>query len=335
MKKKISGVQKTAILLITLGSEIASEIMKYLHEDEINKISFEIATINSVTVDERKEILYEFIEMNKAKEFLLEGGFEYAKNILSKALGRDKAVEILEKIKEATDIYRPFSIVRKADPAQLLNIIIDEHPQTIALVLCYLQPEKAAQILSSLPDNLQNDVAYRVATIRNTSPYAVKEVERVLEYKLSNFVKPESAIIGGLESLVDMLNRVDRNTERNITSGLENQDKELAEKLRASMFVFEDIVTLTSSDIQKVLRNIEQKELALALKGSSDSVKELIFSNLSKGAADNVREEIEYMGPVKLSDVEKAQQSIVANIRRLDEQGEIIIVRGGEDDIIQ
>ncbi len=335
MKKKISGVQKTAILLITLGSEVASEIMKFLNEDEINKISFEIATISSVTVEERKEILHEFIEINKAKEFLLEGGFEYAKNILSKALGSDKAIEILDKIKEATDIYRPFTIARKADPTQLLNIIIDEHPQTIALVLCYLQPEKAAQILSWLPDHLQNDVAYRVATIRNTSPYAVKEVERVLEYKLSNFVKPEATVIGGIESLVDMLNRVDRNTERNITSGLENQDKELAEKLRASMFVFEDIATLTSADIQKVLRNIDQKDLALALKGSSDSVKELIFSNLSKGAADNVREEIEYMGPVKLSDVEKAQQHIVANIRKLDEQGEIIIVRGGDDGIIQ
>ena len=186
-----------------------------------------------------------------------------------------------------------------------------------------------------MPDNLQNDVAYRVATIRNTSPYAVKEVERVLEYKLSNFVKPEATVIGGIESLVDMLNRVDRNTERNITSGLENHDKELAEKLRASMFVFEDIVTLGSEDIQKVLRSIDQKDLALALKGSSDSVKELIFSNLSKGAAENVREEIEYMGPVKLSDVEKAQQVIVSQIRKLDEQGEILIVRGGDDDIIQ
>lgn len=335
LKRKISGIQKTAILLITLGSEIAAEIMKYLNEDEINKISFEIATISSVTSEERKEILHEFIEMNKAKEFLLEGGFEYAKNILSKALGPEKAVAILDKIKEATDIYRPFTIARKADPTQLLNIIMDEHPQTIALVLCYLQPEKAAQILSWLPDHLQNDVAYRVATIRNTSPYAVKEVEKVIEYKLSNFVKPEATVIGGIESLVDMLNRVDRNTERNITTGLENQDKELAEKLRASMFVFEDIVTLSSPDIQKVLRNIDHKDLALALKGSSDSLKDLIFSNLSKGAADNVREEIEYMGPVKVSDVEKAQQQIVGVIRKLDEQSEIIIVRGGDDDVIQ
>ena len=335
MKKKISGVQKTAILLIVLGSEVASEIMKYLNEEEINKISFEIATINSVTIEERREILHEFIEMNKAKEFLLEGGFDYAKNILSKALGTDKAIAILDKIKEATDIYRPFTIARKADPSQLLNIIIDENPQTIALILCYLQPEKAALILSWLPERLQNEVAYRVATIRNTSPYAVKEVERVLEYKLSNFVKPECTVIGGLESLVDMLNRVDRTTERNITSGLENQDKELAEKLRASMFVFEDIVILSPADIQKILRDIDQKVLALALKGSSENVKELIFSNLSKGAADNVREEIEYMGPVKLSDVEKAQQEIVANIRKLDEQGEILIVRGGDDGIIQ
>ena len=335
MKKKISGIQKTAILLITLGSEVASEIMKFLSEEEINKISFEIATINSVTVEERKEILHEFIEMNKAKEFLIEGGFEYAKNILSKALGSDKAIEILDKIKEATDIYRPFTIARKADPTQLLNIIIDENPQTIALILCYLQPDKAAQILSWLPENLQNDVAYRVATIRSTSPYAVKEVERALEYKLSNFIKPDATVIGGIESLVDMLNRVDRNTERNITTGLEEQDKELAEKLRASMFVFEDITMLTSPDIQKVLRNIDQKDLALALKGSNDSVKQLIFNNLSKGAADNVREEIEYMGPVKLSDVEKAQQQIVGVIRKLDEQGEIIIVRGGDDDIIQ
>lgn len=333
--KKISGVQKTAILLITLGPENASEIMKYLSEEEINKISFEIATISSVTVEERKSILHEFIEVNKAKEFLLEGGFHYAKSVLSKVLGEDKAMQILDKIKEATDVYRPFSIARKADSTQLLNIIIDEHPQTIALILCYLQPEKSAQILSSLPDELQNDVAYRVATIKTTSPYAVKEVEKVLEYKLSNFVKPESAIVGGIDSLVQILNRVDRNTERNITTNLENENKDLADKIRASMFIFEDIVILTSNDIQKVLRNVDQKELALALKGSSDDLRQVIYSNLSRGAADNVREEIEYMGPVKLSDVEKAQQKIVGQIRRLDEQGEVIIVRGADDGIIQ
>ena len=259
---------------------------------------------------------------------------DYAKDLLSKALGQQRAMEILEKVSEATQQYRPFAIARKADPTQLLNVISYEHPQTIALILCYLQAEKAAQVMAELPEELQSDVAYRIATMNNTSPMVIKEIEKVLEGKLSSVLKTEVATIGGVESLVDILNQVDRTTEKNITESLEREDMELADKVRSSMFVFEDILTLDDVSIQRVLREVEVKELALALKGCSEEVAECIYRNQSKRAAASLKEDMEFLGPVRIMDVEKAQQGIVSIIRRLDDAGEIIISRGGEDALI-
>jgi flagellar motor switch protein FliG len=331
---KLNGVQKAAILFITLGPEASAAIIKKLPEREIQRITYEIANITSVKPDVKDEILREFIEMNKAKDYLIEGGLDYARDILSKALGSQRAKEILDKVAEETEQYRPFAIARKADSHQLLSVINSEHPQTIALILCYLQSDKAGQILSSLPEELQSEVAYRIATMSNTSPMVIKEIEKVLNSKLSSVVRSDVTVIGGVETIVDILNQVDRTTEKNITEGLEKEDTELAEKVKESMFVFEDIITLDDVSIQRVLREVESKELALALKGCSEEVAGVIFKNQSKRASASLKEDIEFLGPVRLMDVEKSQQKIVSVIRRLDESGEIVLSRGGEDAII-
>lgn len=333
-KKKLTGIQKAALLFITIGPEAASGIMKKLPENEIQKITYEIANITTVSSEQRQEILSEFLEINKAKDYLVEGGLDYARTVLSKALGTQRANEILEKITEATQVNRPFAIARKADAAQLLNVINYEHPQTIALILCYLQSDKAAQILSGLDDEVQSEVAYRIATMSTTSPLVLKEIEKVLDSKLSSIVRSETTVLGGIETLVDILNQADRTTEKNITECLEIEDPELADKIKSSMFVFEDIITLDDVAIQRILREVESSDLTLALKGSSEEVAEAVFRNQSKRAAASLKEDIEFLGPVRLTDVEKAQQNIVSIIRRLDDAEEIVISRGGEDAII-
>lgn len=333
-EQKLTGVQKAAILFITLGPEASANIIKKLPESEIQKITYEIANITSVKSDQRQEILGEFMEMNKAKDYIIEGGFEYARTLLSKALGSQRAKEILDKVTEATQQFRPFSIARKADAHQLLNVISNEHPQTIALILCYLQADKAGQIMSELPEDVQTEVAYRIATMSNISPMVVKEIEKVLDSKLSSVIRSDMTVLGGVDTLVEIITQVDRTTEKNITEGLEREDPELAEKVKESMFMFEDIVTLDDVSIQRVLREVETKELALALKGCSEEVSNAIFRNQSKRAAASLKEDMEFLGPVRLMDVEKAQQRVVSVIRRLDEAGEIVLSRGGEDAII-
>ena len=320
-KKQLTGIQKSALLFITLGPEASADILKRLPENAIQKITYEIANISTVTSEQRHSILQEFLEMNKAKDYLLEGGLDYAKELLSKALGPQRAGEILNKVAEASQLNRPFAIARKADAQQILNIINYEHPQTIALILCYLQVEKAAQIIAELPEEIQSEVALR-------------EIEKVLDDKLSTIVKTETTVLGGIDTLVGILNQVDRTTEKNITESLQEQDYELAEKIKSCMFVFEDILTLDDVAIQRILRDVETKELALALKGASEEVANAIYKNQSKRAAASLKEDIEYLGPVRLTDVEKAQQQIVAIIRRLEDAQEIIISRGGEDALI-
>ena len=333
-KKQLTGIQKSALLFITLGPEASADILKRLPENEIQKITYEIANISTVTSEQRHSILQEFLEMNKAKDYLLEGGLDYAKELLSKALGPQRAGEILNKVAEASQLNRPFAIARKADAQQILNIINYEHPQTIALILCYLQVEKAAQIISELPEEIQSEVALRIATMNTTSPDVIREIEKVLDDKLSTIVKTETTVLVGIDTLVGILNQVDRTTEKNITESLQEQDYELAEKIKSCMFVFEDILTLDDVAIQRILRDVETKELALALKGASEEVANVIYKNQSKRAAASLKEDIEYLGPVRLTDVEKAQQQIVAVIRRLEDAQEIIISRGGEDALI-
>lgn len=331
--KELSGRQKAAILLISLGPEISAQVFKHLREDEIEQLTLEIANVRKVDADEKDKILAEFHQIAVAKEVISQGGITYAKEILQKALGETKAMDIINRLTANLQV-RPFDFARKADPGQILNFIQNEHPQTIALVLSYLEAQQAAMILSALPQERQAEVAKRIAMMDSTSPEVIAQVEQVLEQKLSATVTQDYTQAGGIEAIVAVLNGVDRGTERTILDSLEIQDPELAEEIKKRMFVFEDIATLDNRSIQRVIRDVENADLQLSLKVASEEVREVIFRNMSKRMADTFKEEMEFMGPVRLRDVEEAQSRIVAIIRRLEEAGEIIIARGGGDDII-
>ncbi|OMF36810.1 flagellar motor switch protein FliG [Paenibacillus sp. FSL H8-0548] len=329
----LSGRQKAAILLITLGPEVSAQIFKNLRDEEIEQLTLEIANVRKVDSHDRETIISEFHQICMAQEYITQGGISYAKDILEKALGEQKALEVINRL-TATLQVRPFDFARKAEPTQILNFIQNENPQTIALVLSYLQSEQSSHILSSLPQEKQAEVARRIALMDSTSPEVISQVERVLEQKLSSTVTQDYTNAGGVDSIVQILNGVDRGTERTILDALEIQDPELAEEIKKRMFVFEDIVNIDNRSIQRIIRDIENTDLQLALKVASEEVREAIFRNMSKRMADTFKEEMEFMGPVRLRDVEEAQTRIVATIRRLEESGEIIIARGGGDDII-
>ncbi|HOQ06575.1 MAG TPA: flagellar motor switch protein FliG [Clostridiales bacterium] len=332
-KTERTGREKAAMLLISLGPERSAEIFKHLKEEEIEQLTLEIANIRTVTPEEKEKVLEEFYQICLAQEYIAEGGISYAKEILEKALGTQKALDVINKLTVSLQVM-PFEFVRKADPAQLLNFIQKEHPQTIALILAYLKPQQAAAVLASLPQDKQADVARRIAVMDRTSPEIIKEVERILEKNLSSLVTEDFTAAGGVQAIVNILNTVDRGTEKYIMETLEIEDTDLAEEIRKRMFVFEDILTLDNRSIQRFLREVDNNLLAVALKGATEEVQKVIYSNMSKRLAEMIREDIEYMGPVRLKDVEEAQQKIVNIIRKLEDAGEIIISRGGGDEII-
>jgi flagellar motor switch protein FliG len=329
----LTGRQKAAILLITLGPEVSAQIFKHLRDEEIEQLTLEIANVRKVDTIDKETILSEFHQICIAQEYITQGGIQYAKTILEKALGESKALDVINRL-TATLQVRPFDFARKADPSQILNFIQNENSQTIALVLSYLQADQSSAILSSLPQDKQAEVARRIALMDSTSPEVIAQVERVLEQKLSSTVTQDYTTAGGIEAIVQILNGVDRGTERTILDSLEIQDPELAEEIKKRMFVFEDIVNIDNRSIQRIIRDIENADLQLALKVASEEVREAIFRNMSKRMSETFKEEMGFMGPVRLRDVEEAQTRIVATIRRLEESGEIIIARGGGDDII-
>ncbi|MCM1156950.1 MAG: flagellar motor switch protein FliG [Bacteroidales bacterium] len=329
----VSGVRKAAILLISLGPEKSANIFKHLKEEEIESLTLEIANTRSVSPDVKEQILEEFYEVCLAQQYIAEGGIGYAKELLDKALGEDKAKDVIGRLTASLQV-RPFEFVRKADASQLLNFIQDEHPQTIALILAYLPSGQAAAVVSSLPPEKQADVAKRIALMDRTSPDIIKEVEKVLEKKLSSLVNQDYTIVGGVDAIVSILNTVDRTTEKHIMETLEVEEPELADEIRRKMFVFEDILSLDNRAIQTVLREVDNNELAVALKNANEDVQNCIFSNLSTRLATMIKEDMEYMGPVRLKDVEEAQQKIVNIIRKLEDSGEIVISRGGGDEIV-
>lgn len=332
-EQSISGIQKAAILLIALGPEKSSQIFKHLKEDEIEELTLEIANTRSITPQLKEDVINEFYEVCLAQQYIAEGGIGYAKELLEKALGAEKAMDVIGKLTASLQV-KPFEFVRKADASQILNFIQDEHPQTIALILAYLSPQQASLILSALPPDRQADVAKRVATMDRTSPDVIKEVERVLETKLASLVNQDYTIIGGVDAVVEILNTVDRGTEKHIMETLEFEDPELADEIRKKMFVFEDILLLDDRAIQRVLRDVDNNDLAIALKGATEQVQNAIFNNLSKRLAAMIKEDMEFMGPVRMKDVEEAQQKIVNIIRKLEDSAEIIISRGGGDEIV-
>lgn len=331
--QKMSGKQKAAVLLVSLGPELSAEVFKHLREEEIEDLTLEIAGLRKIQPEVRDSVLEEFHDLLMAREYLEHGGIDYARELLEKALGPSKAEDIINRLTASLQV-RPFDFARKTDPSQLLNFIQNEHPQTIALILAYLHPEQSGLILSSLPPELQVDVAKRLAKLDRTTPEVLYEIESTLEKRLSAFAVDDYTSAGGIDAAVDILNMVDRTTEKTIIDSLEEEEPELAEEIRKRMFVFEDIITLDDRSIQKVLREVDSKDLAMALKTASEDVASRIYKNMSKRAAEMLKEDMDYMGPVRLRDIEETQQKIVAVIRRLEETGEIVIARGGEDEVI-
>lgn len=330
---KLSGRQKAAILMVALGETASAEVFKHLRSDEIDELTLEIAGLGTVTPEMRENILQEMFETAKAQQYITEGGLEYARTVLQAALGPQRADEVLARLSQAIQVS-PFEFLRRTDASQILNVISNEHPQTVALILAYLPPDTAGQVLSSLPEELQAEVAMRVALMDRTAPEVIREIENVLERKLSSVINQDFTSAGGIKALVEVLGKVDRGTEKVILESLEEQNAELADEVRRLMFLFEDIVLLDDRSVQQVLREVDGKDLSVALKGTAESVQEKIFSNMSSRAAENVKEDLQYMGPVRVTQVEEAQQKIVAVIRRLEENGSIVIARGGDDDLI-
>lgn len=330
---ELTGKQKAAILLVAMGPDISASIFQHLSDEDIEELTLEIANLRPVESELKDQVLEEFYQLCQAHDYINRGGIEYAREVLEKAVGQDRANSILERL-TATLQVRPFDAIRKTDPSQLMNFIQGEHPQTIAMIMAYLQPEQSSSILAYLPQEIQAEVSRRIALMDRTSPDIVKEVETVLEHKMSSIVTNEYASAGGIESIVNILNFADRGTEKNILDHLEEKDPELAEEIRKRMFVFEDITILSDRAVQMVLRQVETHDVALALKTASDDVENKIYRNMSKRASQMLKEDIDYMGPVRLREVEDAQQRIVNVIRQLEDSGEIVIARGGEGEVI-
>ncbi|MEJ5228484.1 MAG: flagellar motor switch protein FliG [Pseudothermotoga sp.] len=332
-KKQITGRRKAAVLLVMLGPEKAANVLKHLDEADVEQLTVEIANVGKITEEEKRVVLSEFQEIARAREMISQGGIEYAKEVLQKAFGPEKAMKIIERLVSNLQV-KPFDFLRQTDPLQLVNFLQSEHPQTVALILSYLEPQLAGRILSSLPEDLQVEVVKRIALLERSSPDVIREIEKNLERKLSGFVSQSFSQVGGVNTAAEIMNSIDRSSERKIMEKLGYDSPELAEEIRRRMFVFEDLVKLDDRSVQLILREVETKDLALALKGASEEVKEKIFKNISKRAAQLLQDELEYMGPVRIKDVEEAQQKIINVVRRLEEAGEIIVAKGGGEELI-
>ena len=330
----MTGLRKAAILLVQLGTEHSAQIMKTLRPGEVEALTAEIARLDSIDVDTLDEVLEEFRQLAQARQYFVQGGVNFAEEVLIATMGQEKAQEIMQRL-SASLVEMPFEFLHRVDAKLILSYLQDEHPQTITLVLAHMSPEQAAIILSGLAPENQAEVAHRLAIMDRTSPEIVKQVEAHLERRLSTLVQASDfSNVGGLQSLVEVINQSDRTTERLILEGLEKRDLELAEEVRAHMFMFEDIVGLDDRAVQVVLRKVDSKDLAVALKGVRDDVREKITRNMSERAALALADEISILGPVRLKQVEEAQAVVIRHIRMLEEAGEIIVSRGGSDEFV-
>ncbi|MBE6913448.1 MAG: flagellar motor switch protein FliG [Ruminococcaceae bacterium] len=330
---RLSNREKAAILLISIGKTHAAQIYKSLSEEEIATLTLAITTTKSVTKEDREAVMNEFYETCVAQKFITEGGIDYARGVLNKALGDEKANEIMEKLTDSLQV-RPFEFIRRADPTQIVHLISRENPQTIAMILSYLPAQKASQVLVELDDFLQVEVVKRMANMESVIPEFIREAEMVLEQRLAQMGTTDQTAIGGIDSVVQMISNVDRATERNILETLDMTDTDLAEEIRKHMFVFEDMIKLSPQSVQRVLKDVEQSDLIIALKGAGDDVKKFILSNVSKHQQEMILDDLEVMGPLKRRDVEDAQQKIVNVVRSLDDSGEIVISRGDGSDVV-
>jgi len=330
---QLTGAQKAAVLLIALGSDSSAHVLRFLDEEELEKVTLEIFNMHAVPQSIRRGVLEEGYQLSLVNESVDQGGYEYARLLLTRTLGERKAEELIERVRKLQK-GNPFDFIREADPAQLASFLQDEHPQTIALILSHMRAAQAGSLLANLSPDLQAEVAERIAVMDSTAPEVVSEVEKGLEKKLSTLVTQDYSTSGGVEFLVSLLNQVDRGTEKSILDSLDDTNPALAEEIRQKMFVFENIVMLDDRSVQRVLREVDSKDLVLALKGASEQVKDLVYRNMSTRAANLLREDVAITGPVRLRNVEEAQQRIVAVIRRLEAAEEIVISRGGDDELI-
>ena len=330
---ELTSRDKAAVLMIALGKEYSAKIYKHLNDEEIEQLTLSITGLSGVDTEMTEEVLDEFHDICVAQKYITEGGIDYARDVLVKAMGEEKADALLSRLSASLQV-KPFDFVRRADSAQVLSFIQNEHPQTIALILSYLAPEQAASVLSSLNPEVQARVVERIATMTMVSPDYIREAERILEHKLSSVDLAENMSVGGVDTIVEILNSVDRSTEKGIMDSIEQDDPELAEEIRKKMFVFEDIVKLANLDMQRVIKEVDNDVLTIALKGASDEIAKKIYENISNRLQEMIKENMEYMGPVRVRDVEEAQQKIVGIIRRLEDAGEIQVSRGGADDAL-
>jgi flagellar motor switch protein FliG len=327
--QNLGGRQKAAALFIGLGPDVSAEVMKHLRPEEVEQITREVMRMDQVADHTKEDVFRELYDMALAHSFITSGGMDYAREMLHRAFGEEHADDILRKV-GMTIPAKPFEFLRKSDPRQLANFLQNEQPQTIALILSHLPATQSAEVMSSMNEEMQVDIAMRIATMDRTPPEIVQRVEEILQMRMSSVISQEYTTVGGTPYLVEILTSVDRATEREILDRLEVEDAAIADEVRKLMFTFEDIISLDARSVQRVLRDVQMKDLALALKAARDDLKEHIFSNMSQRAAEMLREEIEISGPARIRTIEDAQQRIVAIIRRLEEQEEIIISRGGE-----
>ncbi|MFO0974424.1 MAG: flagellar motor switch protein FliG [Phycisphaerae bacterium] len=330
----ISGIRKAAILLVSIDQDQASAILKKLRRELVEDVTREIAVLDNVTSELRERIVQEYWHLVMARAYARDGGISYAAELLRKTLSNDEANRIIRQI-ERMMYEKPFAFLQKAESENLLMFIQEEHPQTIALIVSHLAPEKASEILAALPTERQVEVVKRIANMEQTSPDVIKEIERGLESRLAGIVTDRMQKVGGVDCLANILNFVDRTTEKTILTSLEETDPEMVEQVRRLMFVFEDVLLVNDKGVQAMLKEVESADLALALRTASDELKAKIYKNMSERAGQLLKEEIDYMGPVRLSDVEAAQRKMVDIIRRLEDAGEIVIAgRGGEKDMV-
>ena len=330
----LNPYEKAAVLLIAVGVSSAAQILKHLPDDEVEKLTINVAKMRDVASSIVQEIIEEFYQMMAAKDYVSQGGMDYAKQVLEKSYGLRRAEEILKRIEAATEVSA-FYLLQTVDDSQMLSFLQDEHPQTAALILANLKPKQAAAILSQLPEEQQNEIAYRLATMEKTSPEMVREIEYVLREQIGSVFGSEVRSTGGAPTVAEILNSASRAAEKNILEHLKERDPELAMEVTNLMFLFEDIVTLSDASIQKIVKEVDSKLLAMAMKASSDELKEKIFNNMSERAGGMLRDELEFLGPVRVSEVEDAQSSILEVVRRLDEAGEVTIVRGETEEVIE
>lgn len=328
-----NGRQKSAAIIVSLGSDIASKVYKYLTEDQIGILTYEIANLGVIESSQLGKIQRDFYELCYTQKIVAEGGIDVAKEILVKAFGLDAADKLIDKI-ERMNRPKLFEFLKKADSKSILNIIQHEHPQTIALILSYVRSKQASEVIAALPREKQIEVVERIAKMDKTHPEILAHVEKELEQKFRSVVSMDYEELGGVDYVADVINHMDRSSERYIFDELSKKDNELSEEIRAKMFVFEDIISLDSKSIQRFIRDVDSKDLILAIKGSTQEVIDILYDNMSKRNVQNIQTELEYTKNVRLKEIEESQQRIVDLIRRLDEEGELVISKGGEDDII-